>query len=111
MGNQVCGKKTIDELKKLLELRSQNGIELHVEQVRKKGLVLINGYSLSGLDTFKKEKPEELKNVIYTDLEYLVYRFQLTFDEITSILDLKIFRQEEQFILNHLEYMKLVILI
>ena len=29
--------KTIDEKNKLLELRSQNGIELHVEQVRKKG--------------------------------------------------------------------------
>ena len=29
-------KKTIDELNKLLELRSQNGIDLHVEQVRKK---------------------------------------------------------------------------
>ena len=28
--------KTIDELNKLLELRSQNDIELHVEQVRKK---------------------------------------------------------------------------
>ena len=28
--------RTIDELNKLLELRSQNGIELHVEQVRKK---------------------------------------------------------------------------
>ena len=29
--------KTIDELNKLLELSSQNGIDLHVEQVRKKG--------------------------------------------------------------------------
>ena len=28
--------KTIDELNNLLELRSQNGIDLHVEQVRKK---------------------------------------------------------------------------
>ena len=28
--------ETIDELNKLLELRSQNGIELHVEQVRKR---------------------------------------------------------------------------
>ena len=28
--------KTIDELNKLLEIRSENGIELHVEQVRKK---------------------------------------------------------------------------
>ena len=27
--------KTIDELNKLLELRSQNGIDLHVEQVEK----------------------------------------------------------------------------
>ena len=34
--------KTIDELNKLLELRSQNGIELHVEQVRKKGIILID---------------------------------------------------------------------
>ena len=41
--------KTIDELNNLLELRSQNGIELHVEQVRKKGLILINDYSLSSL--------------------------------------------------------------
>ena len=30
-------KKTIDELNKLWELRSQNGIELHVEQVWKNG--------------------------------------------------------------------------
>ena len=30
-------KKIIDELNKLLELRSQNGIELHVEQVKKRG--------------------------------------------------------------------------
>ena len=36
--------KTIDELNKLLELRSQNDIELHVEQVRKKGIILINDY-------------------------------------------------------------------
>ena len=28
--------KTIDDLNNLLELRSQNGIDLHVEQVRKK---------------------------------------------------------------------------
>ena len=29
--------KTINEINKLLELRSQNSIELHLEQVRKKG--------------------------------------------------------------------------
>ena len=53
--------KTIDELNNLLELRSQNGIELHVEQVRKKGLILINDYSLSSLGMFKDEILEELK--------------------------------------------------
>ena len=81
--------KTIDELKKLLELRSQNVIELHVEQIRKMGLILIIDYSLSGLGMFKNEILEELKNVNFNDLEDMVYRLQLTYDEITDILDLK----------------------
>ena len=81
--------ETIDELNKLLELRSQNGIELHVEQVRKKGLILINDYSLSSLGMFKDEILQELKIVKYNDLEDLVYRFKLTYDEIMDILDLK----------------------
>ena len=81
--------KTIDELKKFLELRSENGIELHVEQVRKKGLILIKDYSLSSLGMFKDEILKELKNVKYNDLENLVYRFQLTYDEIIDILDFK----------------------
>ena len=81
--------KTIDELNNLLELRSQNGIELHVEQVRKKGLILIKDYSLSSLDMFKDEILEELKNARYNDLEDLVYRMRLTYNEIMDILDLK----------------------
>ena len=81
--------KTINELKKLLELRSENGIELHVQQVRKKGLILINDYSLSSLGMFKDEILEELENVKYNDLEDLVYRFKLTYNEILDILDLK----------------------
>ena len=81
--------KSIDELKKFLELRSENGIELHVEQVRKKGLILINDYSLSSLGMFKDEILEDLKNAKYNDLEDLVYRFRLTYDEIIDVLDLK----------------------
>ena len=81
--------ETIDELNRLLELRSQNGIELNVEQVRKKGLILINDYSLSSLDMFKDEILEDLKNAKYNDLEDLVYRFRLTYDEVMDILDLK----------------------
>ena len=81
--------KSIDELNKLLELRSQNGIELHVEQNRKKGLISINDNSLSSLRMFKEEILEDLKNVNFNDLEDMVYRFQLTYDEIMDILDLK----------------------
>ena len=82
-------KKTFDELNKLLELRSQNGIDLHVEEVRKKGLTVINDYPLSSIGTFKEQILEELKKAKYNDLVDLVYRFQLTYDEIIDILDLK----------------------
>ena len=80
---------TIDELNKLLDLRSENDIELHTEQVRKKGLILIKDYSLSSLDMFKNEILGELKKVKYNDLEDMVYRFQLTYNEIIDVLDLK----------------------
>ena len=73
----------------ILELRSRNGIESLVEQVRKKGLVLLNDYSLSSLGMFKVEILEELKNAKCNDLEDLIYRFQLTYDEILDLLDLK----------------------
>ena len=38
---------------------------------------------------FKDETLEDLKNAKFTDLEDMVYRFQLTYDEIIDILDLK----------------------
>ena len=53
--------KTSDELNKLIDLRSENDIELHVEQVGKKGIILITDYSLSSLGTFKNEILEENK--------------------------------------------------
>ena len=81
--------KTIKELNKLLDLKSENDIELHTEQVRKKGLILIKDYSLSSLDMFKNEILEELKKAKYNDLEDMVYRFQLTYDEIIDILNFK----------------------
>ena len=81
--------KTIDELNKLLELKS---LELHVKEVRKRGNKIkigVNEYKLSDFDSQKHEILEELKNVKYNDLEDLVYRMQLTYDEIINILDLK----------------------
>ena len=81
--------KTIDELNKLLELKS---LELHVKAVRERGVKIKigdNEYKLSDFDTRKNEILEELKNVKYNDIEDLVYRMQLTYDEIIDVLDLK----------------------
>ena len=81
--------KTIDELKKLLELKS---LELHVEEVKKRGNKIKigdNEYKLSDFDNQKNEILEELKKVKYNDLEDLVYRMRSSYDEIMDILDLK----------------------
>ena len=81
--------KTIDELNKLLELKP---LKLHVAEVRKRGnktKIGDNEYKLSDFDNQKHEIIEELKNAKYNNLEDLVYRMQLTYDEIINILDLK----------------------
>ena len=81
--------KTIDELNKLLELRS---VDLHVKEVRKRGSKIKlgdNEYKLSNFDTQKNVIIEELKHVKYNDLENLVLRLQLTYDGILDILNLQ----------------------
>ena len=81
--------KTINDLNKLLELKS---LELHVEEVRKRGdkiKIADKEYKLSDFDSQKYEIIEELKNVKYNDLEDLVYRMRLSYDEVMDILDLK----------------------
>ena len=81
--------KTIDDLNNLLELKS---LELHVEEVRKRGNIIKiadNEYKLSDFDNQKYEILEELKKDKYNDLEDLVYRMRLSYDEIMEILDLK----------------------
>ena len=81
--------KTIDNLNKLLELKS---LELHVAEFKKRGNKIIigdNEYKLSDFDSQKNEILEKLKNVKYNDLEDLVYRMRLSYDEIMYILDLK----------------------
>ena len=81
--------KTIDNLNKLLELKS---IELHVEEVKKRGnkiKIADKEYKLSDFDNQKYEILQELKNSKYNDLEDLVYRMRLSYDEIMDILDLK----------------------
>ena len=81
--------KTIDNLNKLIELKF---LDLHVEEVIKRGNKITIGDSeqkLPDFDTQKNEKFEELKKVKYNDLEDLVYRMRLSYDEIMNILDLK----------------------
>ena len=80
--------KTIEELNTILELKF---LELHVRELRKRGNKIKlgdNEYKLSDFDAQKNEILEELKNVNYNDLENLVYRFQLTYDEIIDIIDI-----------------------
>ena len=80
--------KTIDDLNKLLELKS---LGLHVEEVKKRGYkikIADKEYKLADFDNQKYEIIEELKNVKYNDLEDLVYRMRLSYDEIMDILDL-----------------------
>ena len=81
--------KTIDEVNRLLELRS---LELHVNEVRKRGntiKIVDKEYILSNFDNQKYEILEELKNAKYKDLRDLVYRMQLTYDEIIDVIDLR----------------------
>ena len=81
--------RTINDLNKLLELKS---LELHVEEVKKRGSKIKIGdveYQLSDFDNQKYKIIEDLKNAKYNDLEDLVYRMRLSYDEIMNILDLK----------------------
>ena len=81
--------KVINDLNKLYELKS---LELHVEEVRKRGNIIKiedKEYKLSDFDTQKNEILEELRNVKYNDLRDLIYRLQLTYNEIIDILDLE----------------------
>ena len=81
--------KTIDDLNKLLELKS---LELHVEEVTKRGnkmRIAYNEYTLSDFDTQKIRILDGLKNVKYNDLKDLVFGMRLSYDEIEDILDLK----------------------
>ena len=81
--------KIIDEVNRLLELRS---LELRVNEVRNRSNIIKirdKEYKSSDFDNQKYEILEELKNVRYNDLTDLVYRMQLAYDEIIDVLDLK----------------------
>ena len=81
--------KFINDLNELYELKS---LELYVEAVRNRGNIIKiadKEYMLSDLDNQKNEILEELRDVKYNDLRHLIYRMQLTYNEIIDILDLE----------------------
>ena len=83
--------KLFDKENKFLELRSENDIKLHVKEIEKKGTRIAkknSGYNLAGFDHFESEFLAELERVKYRDLEDMVCRTELTYDEIGEILDI-----------------------
>ena len=66
---------------------------------------------MSDFDTQKNEILEELKNVKHNELGDLVSRFQLKYDEIIDILDLKYIPTKKQVIPQIQIFMKSLILI
>ena len=86
------GEETINKLRRFLRLRLLNDIKLHVKEFSKRVYHVVKGnkeYHLSVLVTRKTEIIEILKNIEYNNLEDMVYRMLLTYDEIMDTLDIK----------------------
>ena len=52
-------------------------------------------FSLSDFDTSIEEIFDEIKSAIYHHLEYLVFRMELTYNEVMDVLDIKYFPSEK----------------
>ena len=84
------GAETINKLQKLLKLRSENDIKVHVKEVERRGKkIKKDTRNMNYLTLILKKRIEELKNVEYIDLEDMVFRMELTYSEIEKILDVK----------------------
>ena len=49
-----------------------------------------SGYKLAGFDRFKSKIFSQVKREKYSDLEDMVYKLQLNYDEVVDILDVKL---------------------
>ena len=88
------GEELINKLINMLELRSENDIELQVKEAEKSGTRIetqISGHNSACFDHFNSEILSEIKKVEYKDLEVMIYTLQLTFNEFVDILDVKYF--------------------
>ena len=80
----VSGEEFINKLNKLLELTSQNDIELHGEEFEKRGTRKENGnrcYKLASFGHYKCETHVELGRLQCKDIYNKVYRKELTYDD------------------------------
>ena len=87
------GEETINKLNSLLDFRSPSDIELPVKKAEKRSTRIErdnSGFNLAGFHHFKSETLAELKRVKNKDLEDMVYRMELPYDEIVDIMDVKI---------------------
>ena len=94
MKNPKSSEKKTNKLNTLLELRSQKDFELNVKETEKIGTRTKrdnSGYNLPVFDNFKSKMLGELRRVKYKGLEDMVYRMELTYDEILGIPDRKEF--------------------
>ena len=94
MKNPKRSEKKTNKLNTLLELRSQKDFELNVKETEKIGTRTKrdnSGYNLPVFDNFKSKMLGELRRVKYKGLEDMVYRMELTYDEILGIPDRKEF--------------------
>ena len=79
------GQKAIKKLRELLDLREENDIKQHVDEVRKRGNQLkmeANECKFSDLDACKNETIEELKNIENNNFEDWTFMLELTSTEI-----------------------------
>ena len=90
--NSEDDKELVNKLDELIELKSENGIELQIKEVKKRGAriqIESSGYNLAGFVYCKSKFFSVLKKVKCRHLEDIVYRLQLTYHEIVDILDVK----------------------
>ena len=78
------GAEIINKLQNLLEMRDNNDIKLHVEEVRKReNQMKINNFiKLSDFDTSRNETLKKIKNVQRNDPEDKVFRTNLTWERL-----------------------------
>ena len=105
------GAEKINRLQRLLKIRSENDIKLHVEEVRERGNLIKLGekeQKLSDLDSRENEIFQELKILDYIDLEDMAFRKELTNHEVAEILDMEYIDASTTGYTFHQEVLKLV---